>query len=145
VKDSGYITAKFICEAGLEGQLELVLVDYQPICTEDTPIDSDMGARSGQLEYNELDLLFITGDHTDTTKPYAVGPTDCTVGPVSDGTATFRHHSATAATIETQAIGGNMFLTFVDPTGAKPAEGSFDLDFGAQGKAAGKFKSYTCN
>jgi hypothetical protein len=146
VKDSGYMTANFFCQAGTPGQLELVLVDYAPICGPDDPIDSDLGARNGQLEHDELELLFMTGDHTDPTQPYAVGVSDCTLGPVSDGTATFRHYAANSATpVTTQAVGGAMFLTYVDPTGAKPAEGNFTLDFGAQGSIVGKLKSYTCN
>lgn len=143
VKDSGYVTGDYFCEAAAMGQLRVVFVDYFPICAPNDPIDSQ---RDITTEHNELELIYVTAQVKDAKTPVPVAVGDCTNGPAGPGIATFRHFAANSTTpVETQAVGGQLFLTQLDPTGDKPAKGSFDLDFGQQGAISGSFSSYTCN
>jgi hypothetical protein len=147
VKDSGYTTADYYCAAAAKGQLKLNIVDYDPICGGMIPANADGGARDPQMEHNELELVYIISSHDNTKLPYEVdGNPDCTVGPAGPGIAYFKHYPSGSTTPDiTVAQGGSMFLTTYDPTDMQPAVGSFDLDFGAAGKVAGDFTTYTCN
>ena len=146
VKDSGYITGDYFCQAAARGQLKLNLVDYDPICGGTVGPNDPGGARDPQLEHNELELVFVTSAHMDPKLPYEVSVPDCMAGPAGPGIAYFKHYptGSTMPDVAT-AQNGSLFLTFLDPNDAKPAEGSFDLDFGAAGKVKGDFTTYTCN
>ena len=147
VADTGYVSTDGhgFCPAAAAGQLKVVLVDYHPICGPSVGIDADGGARDNQLEHNELTLLFINGVQTDPAMKFAVSVPNCDIGPAGPAIAYFDHFAShNAVPQRTFATGGSMMLTYVDPAGAKPAKGSFDLVF-PTGKVAGDFNTYTCN
>ncbi len=146
VKDSGYVTADYYCAAAAKGQLKLNIVDYNPICGGMVPANADGGARDPQLEHNELELVYVISSHDNTKLPYEVSPPDCTNGPAGPGIAYFKHYPSGSDTPDvTVAQSGEIYLTSYDPTDMQPAVGRFDLDFGAAGKIAGDFVTYTCN
>ncbi len=148
VRDSGYVTADYFCAGAAQGQLRLNIVDYDPICGGMVPASADGGARDARLEHNELELIFVISAHDNPKLPYEVSPPDCILGPAGPGIGYFKHYASGNETPEvTVAQSGNLFLTTYDPTDAKPAVGSFDLDFGlgAAGHVAGSFETFTCN
>ncbi len=147
VADTGYVSTDGhgYCQAAAAGQLKVVLVDYHPICGPSVGIDADGGARDSQLEHNELSLVFVNGVQTNPAMKFAVTAPNCEVGPAGPGIASFEHFAShNDVPQRTYATGGSMMLTYVDPTGVKPAKGSFDLEF-PTGKVAGDFETYTCN
>jgi hypothetical protein len=148
IKDGSYISRPtgYFCGAGGMGQIKMTLVDYKPACKLDVK-EGDPDPRKEGEAHSELELLIMNlTNHLNLMVPFKVGPADCTIGPVEEVQATYRHYPAGSMTPDVTITNGTgtVMLDQYDKFNQKPALGRFNITIGGS-TLDGTFDSGSCD
>jgi len=146
VYDQGYRYApqREFCSFIADQQLKIELVDYKGYCGR----FDDAGFAPGRdINSDHLELSMVLGLSANQNhhNPFTVSAIDCKNGPGDLAQALFMHYPAGNYLPDTvtQADSGKIYLNAYDPNGVTPAQGTYDIVFGAE-HVTGSFSVQLC-